>query len=244
MPEIRRWFLRVILSLLLIFHPILRVTYRGTDIFLIKFTGKPWKSKKRFLSGHKWEGVNTKVTQNFRSLVINKLAAQQYLYNIHTLTILFSTILGRACDEGAGAGKRKTDASRPAHTRMKTAAWWLGANLPCPWWERGEAAGDQGLRPCSCFSCFVCVCENVFFLLACLRYPYCRAEEQRAPYPQVTLCTRFKATLGTIVPPPCTADTSSYTEGVSAVIGMGWEVTLGLQFQVQTYHFFFASIVH
>ena len=28
----------------LIFYPILRVTYRGTDIFLIKFTGKPWKS--------------------------------------------------------------------------------------------------------------------------------------------------------------------------------------------------------
>ncbi len=97
MPEIRRWFLRVILSLVLIFYPILRVTYRGTDIFLIKFTGKPWKSTKSFLSGHKWEGVNTKVTQNFRSLVINKLAAQ-YLYNIHTLTILFGTILGRACD--------------------------------------------------------------------------------------------------------------------------------------------------
>ena len=66
-------------------------------ILSLKFTGKPWKSKKSFLSGHKWEGVNTKVTQNFRSLVINKLAAQ-YLYNIHTLTILFSTILGRVCD--------------------------------------------------------------------------------------------------------------------------------------------------
>jgi hypothetical protein len=24
----------------------LRVTYEGTDIFLIKFTGKPWKYKK------------------------------------------------------------------------------------------------------------------------------------------------------------------------------------------------------
>ncbi len=40
-PEIRPWFLRVILSWVSSFFPILRVTYRGTDIFLIKFTGKP-----------------------------------------------------------------------------------------------------------------------------------------------------------------------------------------------------------
>ncbi len=59
-PEIRRWFLRVILSWVSNFYPILRVTYRGTDIFLIKFTGKLWKSKKSFLGGHNWEGVNTK----------------------------------------------------------------------------------------------------------------------------------------------------------------------------------------
>ena len=41
MPEIRRWFLMNYFELCLIFHPILRSTYEGTDIFLIKFTGKP-----------------------------------------------------------------------------------------------------------------------------------------------------------------------------------------------------------
>jgi hypothetical protein len=41
MPEIRRWFLMNYFELCLIFHPILRVTYEGTDIVLIKFTGKP-----------------------------------------------------------------------------------------------------------------------------------------------------------------------------------------------------------
>ena len=53
----------------LIFHPILRVTYEGTDIFLIKFTGKPWKYKK---------SVNTKVTQNLISLVVNNMSAHDH----------------------------------------------------------------------------------------------------------------------------------------------------------------------
>jgi hypothetical protein len=47
----------------------LRVTYEGTDIFLIKFTGKPWKYKK---------SVNTKVTQNFISLVVNNMSAHDH----------------------------------------------------------------------------------------------------------------------------------------------------------------------
>ncbi len=88
-------------------------------ILSLKFTGKLWKSKKSFLSGHKWEGVNTKVTQNFRSLVINKLAAQ-YLYNIHTLTILFSTILGRVCDVGSQVYPQITPKSTPDLQRCIT----------------------------------------------------------------------------------------------------------------------------
>jgi hypothetical protein len=32
-------------------------------------------------------------------LKINQMAAQ-YLYNVYTQTILFSTILGRVCDDG------------------------------------------------------------------------------------------------------------------------------------------------
>ena len=69
-------------------------------ILSLKFTGKPWKSKKSFLSGHKWEGVNTKVTQNFRSLVINYMTAHDHYYAIKW-TILFNTILGQACDAPA-----------------------------------------------------------------------------------------------------------------------------------------------
>jgi hypothetical protein len=93
-------------------------------ILSLKFTGKPWKSKKSFLSGHKWESVNTKVTQNFRSLVINKLAAQ-YLYNIHTLTILFSTILGRVCDVLSKTGGTSENWQNGQDQRVLTNQWEL-----------------------------------------------------------------------------------------------------------------------
>jgi hypothetical protein len=73
-------------------------------ILSLKFTGKPWKSKKSFLSGHKWEGVNTKVTQNFRSLVINYMTAHDHYYAIKW-TILFNTILGQACDVRSSTGR-------------------------------------------------------------------------------------------------------------------------------------------
>ena len=56
------------------------------------------KNEKSLLSGHKCEVVNTKVTEHFRSLSINELTAQ-YLYNVYKKTILFSTILGRVCDD-------------------------------------------------------------------------------------------------------------------------------------------------
>ena len=47
---------------------------------------------------HKIEGEKKKVTQNFKSLVINIMTAHDHQYTVEG-TILFDTILGQACDE-------------------------------------------------------------------------------------------------------------------------------------------------
>ena len=46
---------------------------------------------------HKSDGEKKKVTQNFKSLVINIMTAHDHLYTVER-TILFDTILGRVCD--------------------------------------------------------------------------------------------------------------------------------------------------
>jgi hypothetical protein len=113
--------------------------------------------------------------------------------------------------------------------------------------------GDRGAKPLdsqtaacgrSCWLLF-CVCIYVcmvFFLL--MFYPFCRVEDQRAPYPQVKLCTRIKTLLGTIMPLSCTPDTLSYTESVSAVIEMGVGSYSRPSISGANIPHFFTSIVH
>ena len=103
----------------LVFNKLLRV---GCLIFLSDFEGYIrrnhyvfnkvyWEAMKNKKNSTYWPlmwGRNTKVMQNFRSLKINQMVAQ-YLYNVYTQTILFSSILGRVCDAREEGTRDKND---------------------------------------------------------------------------------------------------------------------------------------
>ena len=56
----------------------LRDTYDGISKYVIQFTGKPNKIGKSLEINHKIDGEKKKVTQNFKSLVINNMSARDH----------------------------------------------------------------------------------------------------------------------------------------------------------------------
>ena len=84
---------------------ILRDTYDGIARYVIQFTGKTNEIGKSLQIRHKSDSTNKKVTQNFKSLVINYMSADDHQYAVER-TILFDTILGRACDVRAKKTQR------------------------------------------------------------------------------------------------------------------------------------------
>ncbi len=49
----------------------IRDTYDGISKYVIQFTGKPNETGRSLIMNHKIDGEKNKVTQNFKSLVIN-----------------------------------------------------------------------------------------------------------------------------------------------------------------------------
>ena len=87
---------------------ILRDTYDGIARYVIQFTGKTNEIRKSLQIRHKSDSTNKKVTQNFKSLVINYMSADDHQYAVER-TILFDTILGWVCDDEWGnlCGRQK-----------------------------------------------------------------------------------------------------------------------------------------
>ncbi len=56
----------------------IRDTYDGISKYVIQFTGKPNEIGKSLIMNHKIDGEKKKVTQNFKSLLINIMTAHDH----------------------------------------------------------------------------------------------------------------------------------------------------------------------